>query len=103
MAQGMWIETTREFGSASRRPTFGSSGVAEANLDEAVEVMLSEVFGKEPKPIWRHLLQDDTDALHSVAATGMPLAIVSNNDGSAEQQMMDFRVCQVGRERRPKG
>jgi putative hydrolase of the HAD superfamily len=35
-------------------------------------------------------------ALHRLAATGMPLAIVSNNDGSAAEQLARAGVCQVG-------
>ncbi len=35
-------------------------------------------------------------SFHRLAETGRPLAIVSNNDGSAEESMQTFGVCQVG-------
>ncbi|MGF1597995.1 MAG: HAD family hydrolase [Acidimicrobiales bacterium] len=43
---------------------------------------------------WAH--DDNIAAFHRLAATGMPLAIVSNNDGTAAQQMIDHGVCQIG-------
>jgi FMN phosphatase YigB (HAD superfamily) len=43
---------------------------------------------------WPH--QANIDAFHRLAATGLPLAIVSNNDGSAEPSMKEFGICQVG-------
>lgn len=43
---------------------------------------------------WPH--QRNIDAFHQLAKTGLPVAIVSNNDGSAQQSMVDFGVCQVG-------
>ncbi len=96
MSEGMWDETTLEFWICFEKAYLRFLGVEEDRLDAAVEVMFAEVFGKEPGPVWRLLLQDNIDALHSLAETSMPIAIVSNNDGSAEQQMVDFGVCQVG-------
>lgn len=43
---------------------------------------------------WVHV--DNVAAFHRLHATGIPTAIVSNNDGTAEQQMVDYGVCQVG-------
>lgn len=45
---------------------------------------------------WNWVHQGNVGAFHRLAATGMPLAIVSNNDGTAEQQMLEFGVCQIG-------
>ena len=45
---------------------------------------------------WRWVQQHNVDALARFVAAAMPLAIVSNNDGTAPEQMRDFGVCQVG-------
>lgn len=42
---------------------------------------------------WPH--QANIDAFHRLHATGMPTAIVSNNSGTAPQQMAEHGVCQV--------
>jgi putative hydrolase of the HAD superfamily len=70
-------------------------GVHQDRLDDAVTAIRDEVFTKEPKPIWNYLLQDNIAAFHRIAAK-LPVAIVSNNDGTASEQMTDFGVCQVG-------
>lgn len=62
-------------------------GVPAADLDRfrvAVRVSWS----------WPH--EENIQAFHRLAATGLPLAIVSNNDGTAPDQMTDYGVCQVG-------
>jgi len=43
---------------------------------------------------WRH--DANVAAFHRLAAAGLPVAIVSNNDGTAATQMRDHGVCQVG-------
>lgn len=43
---------------------------------------------------WPH--EANITAFHRLAGLGLPLAIVSNNDGSAEPSMQEFGVCQVG-------
>lgn len=45
---------------------------------------------------WNWVHEENVAAFHQLAATGMPVAIVSNNDGTAPDQMRDFGVCQVG-------
>jgi FMN phosphatase YigB (HAD superfamily) len=68
--------------------------VAEEHLSVGAAAMRTEVFGKEPKPIWNLLLEENIDAFHRIAKV-RPVAIVSNNDGTAEDQMRDFGVCQL--------
>ncbi len=43
---------------------------------------------------WPH--DENIAAFHRIAQLGIPLAIVSNNDGSADQQLLDCGVAQVG-------
>ncbi|MGH1505771.1 MAG: HAD family hydrolase [Acidimicrobiales bacterium] len=42
---------------------------------------------------WPH--EPNIAALHRLATTGMPMAIVSNNDGSAPEQCRTHGICQV--------
>ena len=71
-------------------------GVVSERIDEALQAMKTEVFEKLSPPIWRHLLDDNIRGFHRLIDAGVPVAIVSNNDGSAERQMLDFGICQVG-------
>lgn len=45
---------------------------------------------------WSWVHEENVASFHRLAATGLPVAIVSNNDGTAPAQMTDFGVCQVG-------
>lgn len=45
---------------------------------------------------WDWVHEENVRAFHRLAGSGLPLAIVSNNNGTAEQQMLDYGVCQVG-------
>lgn len=45
---------------------------------------------------WSWVHDENVKAFHRLAATGLPVAIVSNNDGTAPDQMRDYGVCQVG-------
>lgn len=46
--------------------------------------------------VWKFRLQHNIDAFHRLATGPRPLAIVSNNDGSAPSEMVEHGVCQVG-------
>ena len=45
---------------------------------------------------WNWVHEQNVAAFHRLAATGLPVAIVSNNNGTAPAQMTDYGVCQVG-------
>ncbi len=45
---------------------------------------------------WGWIHEENVASFHRLAATGLPVAVVSNNDGTAPEQMRDFGVCQVG-------
>ncbi|MGB5757343.1 MAG: HAD-IA family hydrolase [Acidimicrobiales bacterium] len=45
---------------------------------------------------WSWVHRENVAAFHRLAATGFPVAIVSNNNGTAPEQMRDYGVCQVG-------
>ena len=70
-------------------------GLRPDDIVDGMKAMRDEVFLKEPKPIWNYLLSDNITGFHRIAAI-RPIAIVSNNDGTAAQQMELFGICQVG-------
>lgn len=88
-------EGDRDFWRHFERGYLAHLGVPADRLDEAVEAMWAEM-PKESHPVWRRLLEDNIEGFRRIAAAGIPVAIVSNNDGTAEQQMIDFGICQVG-------
>jgi putative hydrolase of the HAD superfamily len=74
---------------------FKHLGVETDRIAAAVQAMREEVYLKEAKPLWNYLLTDNIEGFHRVASA-RPVAIVSNNDGTAVEQMQEFGVCQVG-------
>jgi FMN phosphatase YigB (HAD superfamily) len=89
-------EYSREFWINFEHAYLGFLGVGHDEIEQATEVMFTEVFKKEAHPIWRMFLQNNIDAFKRLGASGMPIAIVTNNDGTAEAQMRDFGICQIG-------
>jgi putative hydrolase of the HAD superfamily len=73
-----------------------SLGVPDDRLDEAVEAMTAEVLNTDVKEVWRQLLAENVQGLHRIIASRMPVAVVSNNNGTAEEQLHHFGICQVG-------
>lgn len=71
-----------------------SLGVDETVLEDARRA-LGLLFGSG-LPLWSQRLTANIAALRRLADSGRPMAIVSNNDGTAEAQMLEFEVCQIG-------
>jgi putative hydrolase of the HAD superfamily len=46
--------------------------------------------------VWSWVQEHNVRALQRFALAGMPMAVVSNNDGTAEEQLRLAGVCQVG-------
>ncbi len=69
-------------------------GVSDDRVDHAMGVLLEE-FGRGD--VWTRQIPGARDALHAIAATGVGIAIVSNADGTVEQQLRADGICQVGR------
>jgi FMN phosphatase YigB (HAD superfamily) len=70
-------------------------GVTGARISAAVEA-LSSVWADPAIRLWRHRITDSIDALGLLAAAGVPLAIVSNSDGTVERELRAHRICQIG-------
>lgn len=76
-------------------------GVPVDRVDEASSVRQEARTRHQSLPVnqvWTQPLAANIAAFHDLARRlpSLERAIVSNNDGSAEQQMLDHRVCQVG-------
>ena len=75
---------------------FSALGVHEADLEVAVrtrhELRLEGIAGK----VWSLTLEENIEAFAELAAAGVATAIVSNNDGTAAEQLVEHEICQVG-------
>jgi putative hydrolase of the HAD superfamily len=68
-------------------------GVADEHLDHARVVLLEE-FGRGD--VWTREIPGAREALAAIAARGIAIAVVSNADGTVEQQLRDDGIGQVG-------
>ncbi len=69
-----------------------------AVYDEAYAASLSvpiEAVERGIRTSWSWAHEQNIAAFHRLAEAGIPLAIVSNNNGTAPEQMRDYGVCQV--------
>jgi putative hydrolase of the HAD superfamily len=68
-------------------------GIAPEVLDEAMAELLEE-FSRGG--IWTRVIPGTPAALRELSALGVGLAVVSNSDGSVEDQLRSDGICQVG-------
>jgi putative hydrolase of the HAD superfamily len=73
-----------------------SLGTPEDRLGEAVPAMIALLSEHQVMSVWRQLLEENVRGFQRIAASGLPVAVVSNNDGTAEEQLRRFEICQVG-------
>ena len=66
---------------------------ADGDVEAVAEVLLNEFT---TGGVWTRVIPGSADALATIAATGVKLAIVSNADGSVEAQLAADGMCQVG-------
>ena len=71
-------------------------GVADSQVEAAAEAVMAMASTTDVKDMWRQLLDENIEGFRRIVASGMPVAIVSNNDGTAEAQLRHFGICQVG-------
>ena len=77
------------------RASFEVMGVSPHVLGPVCELRAS-MRGKNPvSPVWTLLLEDNIAALGEISAR-FPVAIVSNNNGTAQDQCHRMGICQVG-------
>jgi putative hydrolase of the HAD superfamily len=70
-------------------------GVPEARMDEAMRALRPAWVGRN-REIWRDPVPGSCEALRRLAERGFKLGIVSNADGTVEEQLLSLGVCQVG-------
>jgi putative hydrolase of the HAD superfamily len=68
-------------------------GVPDEHLDDARAILLEEF---ERGDVWIREIDGVRAALRALAALGLQLAVVSNADGTVEQQLRDDGIGQVG-------
>lgn len=71
-------------------------GVPDHRMADALRAVRDLMTRRRIKDVWRQLLTDNIAAFHRIARSGMPVAVVSNNDGTAEEQLRHFEICQAG-------
>jgi putative hydrolase of the HAD superfamily len=68
-------------------------GVPDGRLEDAGRELFALTAPRVP---WTRVRRETADDLHALAGTGVRLAIVSNADGSVEELLGEFGICQVG-------
>lgn len=46
--------------------------------------------------LWQQVITESVDALRQLASRGIPLGIVSNSDGTVQEQLRRHGICQIG-------
>jgi putative hydrolase of the HAD superfamily len=78
-----------------RQAYLRAAGVPPERAEEAEQELFDAELGYMRAP-WTRLREQAAAELHELAGTGVGLAVVSNADGSVEDQLRAFGVCQVG-------
>ncbi len=96
---------TRELDAASSEPYAertayltgytAAAGVPEAGRPEAVEG-IRQAWAKPNLDVWRQHVRGSVDALRHLATLDVKLGIISNSDGTVEEQLRRGAICQVG-------
>lgn len=63
---------------------------------EAADSLHRLHMSRPARELWSWRIDEAVDALCRLATTDLPLAVVTNNDGTAVQQLTEGAVCQVG-------
>lgn len=70
-------------------------GVPKDTHAQALECM-AELWAGPNIDLWRQPVSGSTDGLRRLATRSVKLAIVSNSDGTVEEQLRRHQICQVG-------
>jgi putative hydrolase of the HAD superfamily len=70
-------------------------GVAADQRDQAL-ARLRVVFGGSSINIWRQKVRGSVEGLRRLETSGIKLGIISNADGSIEEQLRTNEICQIG-------
>lgn len=68
-------------------------GVPEDRVPEAIDHLRNEYT---TGALWSHVISDSREGLAKLVATGVPVGIVSNSDGTIESRLLEMEILQVG-------
>jgi len=95
LVDGEVRETDPAVWDAYDRAYFGSAGLAGEALGTAVVARHAARISGDSAAIWSHVLVENREAFARISER-RPTAIVTNNNGTAEQQCLDMKICQLG-------
>lgn len=70
-------------------------GVHEPMLAQAVQE-LERLWAQPSLHLWRQTVQGTTDGLRALTQAGVRLGVISNSDGTVEEQLLTQEICQIG-------
>jgi putative hydrolase of the HAD superfamily len=88
-----FVEGDREIWQAYNRAYARACGADDEHIADAVESLLNEFTVAE---VWTRIVPGAGDALRRIVELGVRTAIVSNADGTVEEQLRSDGICQVG-------
>ncbi len=77
-------------------------GVSDNDLDDATPLVRTLMYGGDlrsndrPPSAWSGVIEENVAGLRKLHDAGVPIAVVSNNDGTAEAQLIANEVAQTG-------
>jgi putative hydrolase of the HAD superfamily len=72
-----------------------AAGIADEQREAALERM-RQVWSAPAIDLWRQHVRGSVDGLRRLQSAGLKLGIVSNADGSIEEQLRRGQICQIG-------
>jgi putative hydrolase of the HAD superfamily len=72
-----------------------AAGVPSEHRDAAIQ-RLRQAWAQPNVDVWRQQVRGSVEGLRKLAETGIKLGIVSNADGTIEEQLKRGEICQVG-------
>ncbi len=70
-------------------------GVQPPNVEIAAG-RIREAWRRPNIEVWRQRVRGSMDGLRQLATTGVKLGIISNSDGTVEEQLRRHEICQIG-------
>jgi len=72
-----------------------AAGVPEPRREDAIE-QIRRAWAQPNLDVWRQHVGGSVEGMRRLAARGVKLGIISNSDGTVEEQLRRGEICQVG-------
>jgi FMN phosphatase YigB (HAD superfamily) len=95
LADGAVSESDPAIWQVYDRAYFTVTGLAGEVLERAVQARGAQRATGSSTAVWTHVLEENREAFHRIADR-RPVAVVTNNNGTAIDQCRDLGLCQVG-------